>query len=588
MLLVFDRFLPPPEAIRESLVLVVGLVAIGFIAFVDYFFGADVRLSALHLLPLAATAYLAQKNVTVAATWLTSITLQIVAVHFDSLPAASIVVDITTTIFAATLIVELARKARESVLHSFQKVGSDKLHAALESMSDAVCISDASGRFIDFNRAFATFHKFKSKEDCAKQLNEYPALIDVMSLRGEQLPLEQWAAARGLRGEMASEVEFKLRLKATGELWIGSYSFAPIREKHGHIVGAVITARDVTQSKRCEEKLRIAAVAFESQDGIVVMDGNHRIMKVNRAFTLLTGFTEQALVAKTMAVLSSARHPPAFYAHIWSEVASTGGWQGDMWTPRLSGDELVAHVTVSAVRDELGLSTHFVCNFSDVTSVRQAEQKRLIDESAHRNLLVREVHHRIKNNLQGITGLLRQLSHNHPALAGDIKKTMSQVQSISLVHGLQGSNVSATINLGDLVAGIARDVGGLWQTKISLGNLPDLQQRTVAENEGVPIALVLNVLVLNALEHGGKAAGEVSITLEGAPHQDAVRVKISNPGLLATDLGHNGKSHSGLQLAAALMPQVGATLTLQQEGKQVVATLELAPPVIETAPKAMA
>ena len=69
------------------------------------------------------------------------------------------------------------------------------------------------------------------------------------------------------------------------------------------------------------------------------------------------------------------------------------------------------------------------------------------------------------------------------------------------------------------------------------------------------------------------------------PKQDAVQVKISNPGLLAADRSHNGKSHSGLQLVAALMPQVGATLTLRQEGEQVVAMLELAPPIIEAAPK---
>ena len=351
------------------------------------------------------------------------------------------------------------------------------------------------------------------------------------------------------------------------------------------VSGFFVWVSDITTVKSSEEALRIAAVAFESQDAIVVMDAERMILKANRAFILLSGFSESDLVGKTATRFRSTRHPPAFYAHIWSEATRTGTWQGDMWAQRPNGDELLVRVAVSAVRNEIGQTTHYVSSFSDVTRDRQMEQKRLVDESAHRNLLVREVHHRIKNNLQGISGLLRQLSQNNPTLAGDVEKTMSQVHSISLVHGLQGRDISAAIHLGDLIAAIARDIGGLWQTTVSLSNLPELLQRTVAENEAVPIALVLNELVLNAVKHGGKAAGGVNIALQDVPQRDAVQVKISNQGLLLADRSRNGKSHSGLQLVSALMPQVGATLTVQQEGEQVVALLELASPIIEAAPK---
>ncbi len=349
--------------------------------------------------------------------------------------------------------------------------------------------------------------------------------------------------------------------------------------------GFFVLVTDITAVKRSEEALRIAAVAFESRDGIVVMDADHKILKVNRAFADLSGYAEQELVGKSAAGFRSSRHSPAFYAQIWSDAARIGLWQGDMWAQRPNGEELLVRVKVSVVRNEIGQTTHYVSNFSDVTSIRQAEEKRLIDESAHLNFLVREVHHRIKNNLQGITGLLRQLSQNNPAISDDIEKTMGQVHSISMVHGLQGRDVSATIHLDELIVAIARDIGSLWQTTVSLGIPPELQQRAVTESEAVPIALVLNELVLNAVKHGGKAAGGVSITLQGDAQRDAVQIKISNTGLLAADRSHNGKTHSGLQLVAALMPHEGATLTLQQEGEQVVVMLELAPPIIEAAPK---
>ena len=127
-----------------------------------------------------------------------------------------------------------------------------KLKSALASMTDAVFISDAQGRFIDFNDAFATFHRFEDKDQCAKHLAEYPDILDVFMPNGELAPLEQWAVPRALRGEIVTNAEYILRRKDTGETWVGSYSFAPIRDNDGNIVGSVVTGRDITERKRLE------------------------------------------------------------------------------------------------------------------------------------------------------------------------------------------------------------------------------------------------------------------------------------------------------------------------------------------------
>lgn len=131
-----------------------------------------------------------------------------------------------------------------------------KLETALASMTDAVFISDNKGRFIEFNDAFATFHKFKSKEECAKNLADYPAILEVFT-DGELTPLEQWAVPRALRGETRTNVEHTLRRKDTGETWVGSYSFAPVRDKSGAIVGSVVVGRDITERKRADEEIKI-------------------------------------------------------------------------------------------------------------------------------------------------------------------------------------------------------------------------------------------------------------------------------------------------------------------------------------------
>ena len=120
----------------------------------------------------------------------------------------------------------------------------------------AVFISDTEGNFIHFNEAFATFHQFKNKEECAKTLKEYPAFLDVYLPDGSLARLEQWAVPRALRGETCSNAEFTLKRRDTGDTWTGAYNFAPIRNVAGAIMDSVVTGRDITQRKKAEDALR--------------------------------------------------------------------------------------------------------------------------------------------------------------------------------------------------------------------------------------------------------------------------------------------------------------------------------------------
>ncbi|MBI5581722.1 MAG: PocR ligand-binding domain-containing protein [Deltaproteobacteria bacterium] len=131
-----------------------------------------------------------------------------------------------------------------------------KLEAALASMTDAVLISDAQGRFVDFNDAFATFHRFRDKHECSKTFAEHPDILDVFMANGEPAPLDQWVVPRALRGETVTNAEYSLRRKDTGEIWVGSYSLGPIRDKDGAIVGSVVVGRDITEHQRAKEVLR--------------------------------------------------------------------------------------------------------------------------------------------------------------------------------------------------------------------------------------------------------------------------------------------------------------------------------------------
>src|SRR5436309_2251278 len=83
-----------------------------------------------------------------------------------------------------------------------------KLEAALASMTDAVSICDAEGRFVHLNDAFAMFHKFRNREECHETLSEYPRILEMSLADGTPAPPDMWPFARALRGESAASAEY--------------------------------------------------------------------------------------------------------------------------------------------------------------------------------------------------------------------------------------------------------------------------------------------------------------------------------------------------------------------------------------------
>ena len=152
------------------------------------------------------------------------------------------------------------RQATESALVASRA----KLAAALASMTDAVFISDTAGRFIEVNESFATFHRFKNKSECAKTFAEYPDILEVYLANGELAPLEQWAVPRALRGETVTNAEYSLRRKDTGETWVGSYSFSPLRDEQGVITGAVVVGRDITEIKLADRQRQLSEERYQA------------------------------------------------------------------------------------------------------------------------------------------------------------------------------------------------------------------------------------------------------------------------------------------------------------------------------------
>jgi diguanylate cyclase (GGDEF)-like protein/PAS domain S-box-containing protein len=129
---------------------------------------------------------------------------------------------------------------------------------------------------------------------------------------------------------------------------------------------------DISAQKLAEQELRIAAVAFESQEGIMVTNQAHEILRVNSAFTRITGYSAAEVLGQNPRLLSSGRHAAEFYTQLWSTLETLGVWEGEIWNRRKNGEIYPEYQTISAVRTGSGEVSHYVGTFSDITQRKAA------------------------------------------------------------------------------------------------------------------------------------------------------------------------------------------------------------------------
>jgi PAS domain S-box-containing protein len=224
---------------------------------------------------------------------------------------------------------------------------------------------------------------------------------------------------------------------------------------------------------------------------------------------------------------------------------------------------------------------------TDVSEQRAAQEARFEAAIAQREMLVKEVHHRIKNNLQGVAGLLQQIGQRKPEVAPVISEVIGQVQAIAQVYGLQVGD-GGPLRVASVVEAIAGSVQRTFGRSIRFvidGEEADARAWALPEAESIPIALTVNELLTNAIKHSvpgpvDDAEPEVTCTLAGTA--EGVRIVVANRARLPQgfNLAQVPGGVSGLGLVRALLPRRSASLSIEQQGEHVHAITRLQPPSI--------
>ncbi|MCM8596962.1 EAL domain-containing protein [Accumulibacter sp.] len=234
-----------------------------------------------------------------------------------------------------------------------------------ESIGEHIAVLDLEGRRLYNSPSYRQFF------GDARNLRGSDSFADV---HPEDRDLVQRVFHETAQSGVGQEIEYRL-VRRDGSVRHMSSSGKVIRDSEGQPVRIVVVSHDITDRKHAEQWERIAATAFESQQGMFITDAFGIILRVNQAFTEITGYSAEEAVGRNPSLLRSGRHDATFYAEMRESLERTGAWQGEIWNRRKSDEIYPEWLTISAVTDSDGRVTHYVATLTDLTMRKAAQEE---------------------------------------------------------------------------------------------------------------------------------------------------------------------------------------------------------------------
>lgn len=462
---------------------------------------------------------------------------------------------------------------------------NDFMEAILDTVGSLVVVLDKRGRIVRFNRTCEKITGYSANEVLGRVFWEF---LLIPQERESVKEVFQALCA----GQFPSTHENYWCTKDGRRRWI-AWTNSAMMDAQGNIDYIIGTGLDVTDRRQAEAGLRqsewqFRLLAENINDMFWLASPDRKIMYyISPAFEKIWGRPCADMYANPMVFLETT--PEEDRARILAdhEEQHQGKFKDfyevEFRIHRPDGEMRWIASHYKPVLDENGEVFRVAGISVDITERKLAEQERLRYERRQRDALVREVHHRIKNNLQGVMGLLRQHSHRHPQLGNAIDTAIAQVSTMALVHGLQSKDRGERILLCELCEAIAASITGITGTNIHMQ--VTRHSRTpfaIAEDEAVPLALVLNELMFNTAKHS-PATLDKAISVDIEPCGDGAIVRLCNPGTHlpeGLDVQDGTGLGTGLTLVRSLLPK-NASVTLRIDGGWIETQIRVAAPVVE-------
>ncbi|MCN4144446.1 MAG: PAS domain S-box protein [Thiohalomonas sp.] len=241
--------------------------------------------------------------------------------------------------------------------------------AVLSSSLDAIVSIDTQGMIVEYNHVSEQIFGYTREEAIGSSMAE-------LIIPEEYRTMHREGFESYLKTGVATILNKRLSVKAInkqGCIFPIELTISPIETGKKLYFTAFI--RDISEQENAKNELLLSARAFEAHEAIFISDSHNKIVRVNNAFTKITGYSANEIIGQSPGVLSSGRHDSQFYNEMWQRIKQTGHWEGEIYNKRKDGEIYPEWLSISVVRDINGNESYYVAHFIDITQRKQAEQK---------------------------------------------------------------------------------------------------------------------------------------------------------------------------------------------------------------------
>ncbi len=332
------------------------------------------------------------------------------------------------------------------------------------------------------------------------------------------------------------------------------WSLAPVFTPSGTIEGLILTLMDVTERVKSQKKVfRLATVINQAEATVVITDLDAKIIYANPSFRRTTGYTVKEAEGQNPRILQGKKYESGFYKDLWDTITSGDAWKGIFLNKRKNGTTYYEDATIFPIKDSSGEIINYAAVKQDVTD-REHARERLEKTIEEKNILLKELYHRTKNNMQVIVSLLtlQEVYSENSQLTETFDLMKNRIYAMSLVHQkLYESRNLSSIDLKeyyDELVIMLLDSLNIQPENISI--IMDTESIHVLIDIAIPCGLILNELLTNALKHAfpDNKKGEITIRLR-RQYPDNIEFRITDNGIgLPPDFDSRSTKTLGMQL----------------------------------------
>lgn len=337
-------------------------------------------------------------------------------------------------------------------------------------------------------------------------------------------------------------------------------------KKENYYIGSAV---DVTLAKESDEKIHLLAHALESTlDMITITDVDDNFIFVNKTFVDTYGYSLEDLKNKKPSYLGSSNNPDNIYEIIIKSTKESG-WKGELWNISKDGREFPIQLTTSKILNHSGKIIGLVGVSRDITGSRNAEEI-LKQALKQKDILLKEVYHRVKNNLQVIYSLLHIQSVNVKDKASReiFKETQNRIRLMSAIHEkLYKSKDVSQIDFSEYLKTLADQLEQAYPVKNGkVDLLINSKNVSLGIDKAIPCGLIVNELVSNAYKYAfdGKKTGKVIVSLLHTNSKYILVVEDDGVGF-PEDLDFKKTETMGMILVNTLTDQLTGNVELHKD-----------------------